>query len=58
MKVNASTTASAGITRSGQTRDFVMNSVRAIARFRTSIISPENVMYMPSVLRGRCPRLS
>ena len=36
--------ASAGTTRAAHIRDFVVKSTRASARFRTSIISPENVM--------------
>ena len=58
VKVSASTTASAGMTSVGHSRDLVMNSTRASARLSASIVSPENVMYRPSVPRGRCPRLS
>ena len=46
------------MTTAGQMRDRVMNSTRAIARFNTIIINPENVSDRPSVLRGRMSSLS
>ena len=52
-KLSARLTASAGMTTAGHTRDFVMNSTRATARFSTSIMRPEKVREIPSVLRGR-----